>query len=261
MIAWNRVGAIIQRHLLIQIRDIYRLSSLLFWPTLDLMLFGFTAMWIQKEYVVTGQLITVLMGIVLWEVIQMASLDLAVNTFQEIYDRNLLNLFSSPLTLVEYLLALMLLSLGRIVVVVVVCLVAIILLYSVNLFPTILALLPHVMLLIVSGWSLGFFVCSLLVYSGKKVEHVIFPLIFSFLPISGALYPLEILPRWIQFIGKALPMSYVFESMRSSILSAHLLPANLMISLGLNILYIVLSLCLFAMMFRKSKQYGLARLE
>jgi ABC-type polysaccharide/polyol phosphate export permease len=72
---------------------------------------------------------------------------------------------------------------------------------------------------------------------------------------------MHLLPPWAQIVGKMLPISYVFETLRTSITTGTVIWSNLWISLALNLLYLGGSLALFAWLFNKSRNHGLAQLE
>ena len=102
---------------------------------------------------------------------------------------------------------------------------------------------------------------SFLIYWGLQLEALAWMIGFLFAPFSAVFYPVEVLPEWARIISWCLPTTYIFEGMRS-ILANGSFPFNYFLtSIGLNIVYLTLSLCLFRKMFKKSLAKGLARLE
>jgi ABC-2 type transport system permease protein len=84
---------------------------------------------------------------------------------------------------------------------------------------------------------------------------------YALAPFCAVFYPLEALPGWAQVIAAALPMTYVFEGMRQILRGGPLPYTALWISLGLNVLYLSLSILFFGRMYELSRSKGLARLE
>ena len=108
---------------------------------------------------------------------------------------------------------------------------------------------------------MGFLGAAFIMYYGNKVQTLAWTMGFMFAPFSAVYYPLSSLPSWIQNISKFLPTTYVFEGMRG-IINNQSLPLDMLLkSLGLNILYLTLSIAFFVFMFEKSRAKGLARLE
>lgn len=259
MISWRRIEAVMQRHVVLQFRDLYRLIDIFFWPILDIMLWGFTATWLEPGN--TNGLLIILLGLVLWQVVYRASLELAMNMMQELWDRNLAHLFSTPLTLLEWVIANLILSIARIIIYVSIYCIIIWALYDLNIFVLLPMFIPQMLLLLLTGWSIGFFCCSLLIYSGQKAQAFVLPISFVLMPFSGVFYPLSILPWWMQKISLLFPTTYVFENMRAMLQIEPSPTASLMISLILALIYSASSFSLFVYLFKKGKQYGFARLE
>lgn len=258
MISWRRIEAVMQRHIVLQFRDLYRLIDIFFWPVLDIMLWGFTAVWLEPDN--SNGLLTILLGLVLWQVVYRASLELAMNMMQELWDRNLAHLFSTPLTLLEWVIANLLLSIARVIIYVSIYCIIIWALYDLNIFVLLPQFIWPMILLLVTGWSIGFFCCALLIYSGQKAQAFVLPISFVLMPFSGVFYPLSILPWWMQKISLVFPTTYVFENMRA-VLELQGNQSSLIVSLLLSVLYISSSFFLFVYLFKKGKQYGFARLE
>ena len=84
---------------------------------------------------------------------------------------------------------------------------------------------------------------------------------YMFAPFSAVFYPVSALPVWAQKISWYLPTTYVFEGMRSILKGGAFPWGNAWISLGLNMIYLVLSICVFYWAFEKSRSKGLARFE
>jgi ABC-2 type transport system permease protein len=80
-------------------------------------------------------------------------------------------------------------------------------------------------------------------------------------PFSAVYYPVDVLPPWAQAISSALPMTYVFEGMRKVLRGAPMPLHELLVSFGLNILYLSLTILFFGWMFERSRDRGLGRLD
>lgn len=122
------------------------------------------------------------------------------------------------------------------------------------------SLIPIIASLFISGLSIGFFAASLLVYWGVRIEALVYMIGWVFAPFSGIYYSLDVLPHWAQIVARCLPMSYIFDTIRTLIETGRLTGMPLLMSMLLNLFYFGLALCMFKIMFEKSRREGLARL-
>ncbi|MBI3236347.1 MAG: ABC transporter permease [Chlamydiales bacterium] len=238
------------------------LCDLFFWPLIDLFLWGITIVWIQTEEVSHYPLaLVILTALVFWQLLWRSNYEVSVNLLQEFWNRNLVNLFSTPLKLSEWIASLMLAGLLKIGITIGFGALVVYLLYSLNVFTIGWAFLPFAASLALSGWFIGFLSASMLIYFGQRVQMLAWMTAYLFAPFSAIYYPLSALPDWGQMIAKALPMTYLFEGMRT-VLTKGYFPWNLFaMSIALNLLYLIATMILFKWFFDKSRSKGLARLE
>ncbi len=134
---------------------------------------------------------------------------------EEMWSRNLGNLMMSPLTPIEFLLSLMIMSLIRLAIGVVPMAVMASLFFDFNLFGLGLALVAFFCNLIFTSWSVGIIVSGLVVRNGMGAESLAWTLMFILLPLACVYYPVSVLPVWLQWVAWLLPPTYVFEGMRA----------------------------------------------
>jgi ABC-2 type transport system permease protein len=143
------------------------------------------------------------------------------------YARNLGNLMMSPLRPVEFLLALMIMSIVRLSIGMIPVSILAIVFFGFNLWALGLALAAFFANLILTSWSVGIFVAGLLLRNGLGAESMAWTIMFLFLPLTCVYYPVAILPDWLQYVAWALPPTYVFEGMRALVID-HVFRADLM---------------------------------
>ena len=69
--------------------------------------------------------------------------------------------------------------------------------------------------LILTSWSVGLVVCGLLLRNGLGAEALAWSIMFLLLPLACVYYPVAVLPGWLQPIAWLLPPTYVFEGLRA----------------------------------------------
>lgn len=256
---WNRIWGFGLRHLYPLRRDLDLLSDMLYWPIIDILLWGITSQWMGGGSGAVSTIVPVITSLILWNVIWRSQSEVARNLMEEIWNNNLVNLFSTPLSLREWVYGALLLSVGKMLMTIFVMIPVVYFLYSVNVFAIGLWLIPFFVLMVMTGWAIGFFSAGIVLRWGQKVQTIIWTLPGILLPLSAAFFPLVLLPSFLRPIAYILPTTYVFESMRSLVLTNTLDAHFVLISLGLNVLYLALALWWFVKSFRYSVSLGLNR--
>src|SRR5690606_37364423 len=123
---------------------------------LDLVVWGFITIYLEKVGMPLHGAVTFFLGaLILWDVLFRAQQGIAVSFLEEMWARNLMNLFASPLTVGEYLLATMAMSVLKVTAVGSLMMLFAWMFYSYNIFQMGLSLLPFVLNLVLSGWVIG----------------------------------------------------------------------------------------------------------
>jgi ABC-2 type transport system permease protein len=254
----HRINALIIRHLYLYRRSLPRLMEIFYWPFLDLVVWGFITVYLMRFQGQLPGVVTFFLGaLILWDVLFRAQQGITISFLEEIWARNLMNLFASPLKPSEFLAATMAMSVFKVMAVSVVMVGAALVFYSYNVFVIGLALIPFVLNLIVAGWTIGVLTTSLIMRFGQEAEVLAWGMVFLFQPISCVFYPIEVLPKWLQIIAWANPAAHIFEGMRGVLNNGTLPLAHLGWAVGLNLLYLTLMVAWFHYTFGVCKEKGL----
>jgi len=258
----RRIWGLMYRHLALYRRSWPRLLELMYWPVLQMCIWGFTASFLVGRaggggaggaaVVAAGALLG---GVLLWEVALRSQMGVAISFLEELWSRNLGHVFVSPIRPWEMVSALVGISVLRMLTGVLPAILIAFLLYAFNLF----AMGPVVVLffanLMVMGWWVALGVISLILRHGAGAEALAWSVLFGLTPISAVFYPVSVLPAAVQPIALALPSSHVFEGMRAA-LSGVIRWDHLAWAMGLNIVWMAAGICLFAAQFRQARLRG-----
>lgn len=254
----HRISALIARHLYLYKRSPPRIMEIFYWPFLDLVIWGFITVYLTRSQGIIPGVVTFFLGaLILWDVLFRAQQGITISFLEELWARNLMNLFASPLTPNEFLAATMVMSLLKVAAVSVVMAVSAWLFYSYNVLLIGLALVPFVVSLIVTGWVIGVLTTSLIMRFGQEAEVLAWSMVFLFQPISCVFYPLDVLPSWLQAVAWCNPATHIFEGMRMVINQAAFPATHLTWALGLNAVGLVLAVGWFHYTFGVCKDKGL----
>ncbi len=256
----HRVLAMIIRYFTIFFHSYDRLSDMFYWPVIDLFIWGFTGLYFVRQAKNPGAIFVLLTGLVFWIVIWRSSYEVSINLLEEIWDKNIVNIFASPLKLSEWIVSLIFVGFLKSCINLVFSALVALLLYKFNFLFYGFWILPFTLSLLMTGWAAGFTLSAFIIRYGQKIQTVAWNGIGLIAPFSAAFYSLASLPEWAQKIGLFLPSTYIFESMRDLLFKGSIDPAKIITAFALNILYLILSIWFFVFMFHKSRKMGLGRL-
>jgi len=257
----KRILAMVQRYFYNVKHSYDRLTDMFYWPLMDLLIWGLTGLYFAKLSNDSPHITTVLLtGIIFWIVTWRAQYEITTNLLSEMWDRNLVNIFASPLTVYEWITAVTIFGALKMIISLLFSATLAFILYHYAFFQFGWWLFPIVINLVITGWAAGFVVAAIIIRFGMKVQTIAWAGAYLIAPFSALYYPLSVLPEWAQKIALIFPSSYIFEAMRQHIFTNHIPIEKIIISFAINIVFLILSICLFVFMFNKSKKLGLGRL-
>lgn len=257
----RRIQGVFFRYFYGLLKGPIQLADLFYWPLIDILLWGLTSIWITHQSQISNLPLILMTALIFWQIALRGSIDISIHILQEFWHRNLVNFFSTPLKISEWIAGVILLCFCKLIVTILFGTLMVFVLYSLNVFAIGWAFLPFAASLLIFGWCLGFTAAGFIIYFGHQVEMLAWTIAFLFAPFSAVFYPVEILPPLAQKISWCLPTTYIFEGMRKLLGGAPLPLSYLGISFLLNAIYLTLSILFFVWMFEKSRRKGLARLE
>lgn len=256
----HRIFGVLLRYIYNFRRSYDSLTDAFYWPLLDLLLWGLTSTYIQKTSGNTNIILIMISGIVFWIIFWRAQYEITIGFLYELWNKNLVNLFVSPLKFSEWVTAWILMGIIKATAsFFFACLLAF-LLYKTNLFLYGFSMIPFALVLLMSGWWIGFFIAGILMRFGVKIQTIAWSVPWIFAPFSAIYYPVTILPEWAQYISKALPMSYVFEGMREVMTTGHLDFSKIVTATILNIAYLTLAIIFLKTGFNKVLKVGVTKI-
>ncbi len=253
----GRIGGLLSRHLYLYKRSFARMLEIFYWPFLDLVVWGFITMYLKEAGVSLHGAVAFFLGaLILWDVLFRAQQGIAVSFLEEMWARNLMNLFASPLTVGEYLVSTMIMSMLKVIAVGSLMMVFAWVFYSYDMLKIGISLFPFILNLVVSGWIIGVLTTSIIMRFGQQAEVLAWGMVFLFQPISCVFYPLEVLPPILQSIAWLVPPSHIFEGMRTVLVDGTTPVDHILWATGLNLFFLVIIVGWFYHTFNVCKDKG-----
>ncbi|GIH80313.1 ABC transporter permease [Planobispora longispora] len=251
----TRVGGVVRRDFAALRRSPIRMFEIVFWPTVELLVWGFVTLFLQSQRV--PFVAAFLLGaVLLWQVLQKASNEISIAFLEDIWSRNLLNVQVSPLSTVEYVVGLIVFSFGKVVFAIAVMAGLALAFYGFGVTALGAGLIPFMALLLVMGWSLGLVGISAVLRFGENAQVIAWSLVFIVQPLAGIFYPVEVLPAPLQTVAWFLPATHVFTGMRT-VLDGGAVPwDSLALAAALDVVYLAATLGLFAWALRYARAHG-----
>lgn len=255
---FNRVIALLYRYTMLLRHDLGKVIDTFYWPLIDIVSWGFLTIYISRNQNVQNNFILVLLSaIILWTLVYTVARDVAVCFLDDMWDRNIVNLYCSPLKPIEFLVASFLIAIFRVILTFVVISLTAYLFYSFNILILGVYLGLFFMILITFSYAIGILAVTMILRFGPGVEIFAWSIPAILSPISAVFYPLSILPSFLQNIALLFPTSYIFEGMREILLTGTITWQNLLIATLLDIIYLGFAFILFFKVFSDVRKNGL----
>jgi ABC-2 type transport system permease protein len=256
-LAPHRVAAMVLRYLYLLRSSWTRLLELIYWPAVQLFVWGFLQVYIAQNSGFFARASGVFIAaVLLWDILFRGQLGFSVSFLEEMWSRNLSNLMISPLRPIEFVSALMIMSIIRLAIGMVPVTFLAIAFFGFNVYGLGLALAAFFLNLILTSWAVGIVVSGVLLRNGMGAESLAWTLMFVLMPLTCIYYPVNVLPDWLQVVAWALPPTYVFEGMRALIME-QVFRADLMIeAFALNVVYFAAAVIAFLELLKSSRRVG-----
>ena len=253
----NRIYGLFFRHFFLIKSSLPRVLDLIYWPTIQIILWGF----ISKFFTTYSDYYNNTVGVILtcailYDFLFRSSISFNMLFLEEIWSRNFTNLFIAPLRISEIIISLVFTALIRTLI----GLVPAILLTSPLFGISILNLGAPLFLLFLSlyifGITLGLFVSSGLLRYGPAFENIAWSSLFLLAPLGCIYYPIEILPEFFQNLARALPLVHIFEEARHILVDNVVNYESIFTAFKLNLIYLLFGILLFYYSFSQARKKG-----
>ena len=253
-----RIAAIVLRQLYLMRGSVSRVLPLFVWAGIDIVLWGFITKYLNAITSSGVNFVPSLLGaVLLWDFLIRVMQGVTMTFFEDVWSRNFLNIFATPLSISEYLSGLVLSSIATSSVGLIVMVALATMVFGLSFFVYGLMLVPFFLVLFMCGIALGILGSGIVLRFGPPAEWFVWPIPAIISPFVGVFYPLSTLPRWMRYISRVLPPSHVFEGMRAIVFGKSIAPYGLLWGFGLAVGYILLACWFFTSVYRYAVRTGL----
>ena len=141
----TRINGLVLRYLYLYRRSLARAGEIFFWPIMDLLVWGFVSAYINKENKVA---LFLLGSVIFWDVLYRSQQAITLSISEDIWVKNILNVFVSPVSIFELMVATCIMGIIKAVITAVVLGSLAFLLYTFNIVSIGILLLPFLISLL-----------------------------------------------------------------------------------------------------------------
>jgi ABC-2 type transport system permease protein len=255
-VSWSRIAAVLRMEYYIARRSLEVLMDMYLFSLCSVVMFGFITRYLEGA--LTGpRALYPMLGMVLFEVTRMTQYSMSVSSLYVVESHNFGNLFVSPLTLLEYVLAQILAATGKVLVAMAVIGVLSLVAFDLDLRDLGIAnLVLFFVNLSVFAWSLGLVLLGLIFCYGVRIQALAWGVVFLFEPLCATFFPVDVLPQPLRAVALAVPATHVFDAARAA-LSTHVLDTGDALRMSaLNGVYFAGAVAVFLWLVRRSQISG-----
>jgi ABC-2 type transport system permease protein len=258
MFSFHRTSAIVLRQFYLMRGSPARVLPMFAWVAIDMVTWGFITKYLNSVSGSGFNFVPSLLGaVLLWDFFIRVMQGVTMTFFEDVWSRNFLNVFATPLSISEYISGLVLSSIATSSVGLVVMLVLATAVFGLSFFSYGVLLVPYLLVLFLFGIALGIIACGIVLRLGPASEWFIWPIPALISPFAGVYYPVSTLPAWMRFVSHLLPPAYVFESMRSIVLKRSGSPSTLFWGGLFDLIFIVAASWFFRYVYHHAVRTGL----
>ncbi|MDX1974536.1 MAG: ABC transporter permease [Rickettsiales bacterium] len=253
----SRIGAVLLRQFYLLRGSFTRVVPIFFWVAIDVVLWGF----ITKYLASVGDgftLSSVMLGaVVFWGFLVRVIHGVSMAFFEDVWSRNFLNMFASPITTGEYVSGLVISSIITSAMGLAFMLGVATGFFGLSFWQYGWVLYPALLTLFLFGIALGIVGAAIVLRYGPAAEWFVWPIPAVISPFACVFYPLAMLPEWMQWVAHGVPASYIFEALRAQWLQQATPDGSMIWAIGLALIYIGLASWIFTRVYRHALTSGL----
>jgi len=254
---FHRIYALSIRHLYLIKGSFPRILDLIYWPTIQIILWGFISQFFTMYSDYYNNTIGVILSCaILYDFLFSSSISFNMLFLEEIWSRNFTNLFIAPIKISEIIAALTLTAILRTLIGLVPAAILAIPLFGVSIFEIGAPLIFLLLSLYIFGVTLGLLVTSGLIRFGPSFENIAWASLFFLAPLGCIYYPIEILPEWLQLIAKILPLVHIFEEVRNILINDIINYYSIFKSAMISFLYFIFGVIIFYLSHSGARERG-----
>jgi ABC-2 type transport system permease protein len=253
----TRIAAMVLRYSYLLRHSWPRIADLIYWPAVQMLMWGFLSLYLAENDSFLARAGGAFIGaVLLWDILFRGQIGFSVSFLEEMWSRNLGNLMMTPLRPAELVVALMVMSIVRVLIGLVPVTIMAIFFFGFNFWALGFAVAAFFANLIITSWAIGLVASGMVLKKGLGAEGLAWSMTFLLLPLCCVYYPVSVLPEWLQWISLSLPPTHVFEGLRALLMENRFDAMAMLTALALNLVYFSVGAVIFALLLKSARWTG-----
>jgi len=255
----HRIKAVLLQEYFMTTRSLEVVIDVFIYPIMNIIVFGFISKYLLGS-TSQGKFLSLIVAMLFWQIFSTTQYTIGTATLWNMWSHNLTNLFASPVTLMEYFVAHTITALIKALLVFGMGALIAYFQFGYSVIQLPLSFLLIMMLnLYFMGIIVGLVLIGFIFAYGKGIQAITWGFVSVIQPLASVFYPLSVLPEPFASVARMLPLTYMFEALRQTILDGFVSPHTqqlLLVGSTITALYFILSLVFFRYLIDKSRQTG-----
>jgi len=254
----RRIAGMALRYAYLYKRSLPRLFEIVFWPVMDLLVWGFlTSYLVQSDHNAPAFIMFLIGAMIFWDIMYRSQQGVTLPFLEDMWGRSILNVFISPIRPAEMLAATVVVAIAKIGITATFLSVLAYFFYAFDITAMGGYLAIFFVNLLITGWAVGLVTTALIIRWGQAAEALAWGVPFLLQPFSAVFYPVSVLPVWLQPVSLSMPTTHVFEGMREVMATGTLSTHHLVWAVVLNLIWLAAASWFFHWMLAKAREKGL----
>src|SRR5271157_5762194 len=190
----THIAAVVLRQFYLIRGSLSRVLPLFVWVGIDIVLWGFITKYLNTVTPAGFNFVPSLLGaVLLWDFLIRVMQGVTLAFFEDVWSRNFLNIFATPLRISEYISGLVLSSIATSSVGLLVMLVLATTIFGLPFFAYGIALIPFLLVLFLFGIAIGIAGSAIVLRLGPASKWLVWPIPALLPPLAGVFYPISTL--------------------------------------------------------------------
>ena len=255
--SWHRIRVVMRRQAYVLWRAPHRWFDIAFWPLMDVILWGSLGTYVARTSTNSAAGTTYLLaGIMLFHILFQSQIAVGTGFLEETWSRNLLNVLTTPVTEVEYLVGTAAFGIFKVAFAMTTLSVTAFAFFRFDLGRVGWAVVPIALILSVVGWGVGIACIGVVLRFGQGAEILMWGGNYILMAFSGVFNPVTALPGVIQPLARILPSTHAFNALRAVLAGRPLPGGEIVAGLIGAVVVLVMGFAFSARMLRTFRRRG-----
>jgi len=249
----NKILAFTYRSYIFSKRNFYAFVEILFWPAIGVISIGMMGNFLSLSANMRAFLLT---GAIVSGALQVTQVDVAYGLLFDVWSKSLKQTFVTPISHYDYIIGSWLFGLIRGIIVYVAL--GGFSMWAFHFYlPSAQIVVLSIIGIFLSALIIGMSVIFIILFFGQRIVEIVWMITTIIMLICGIYYPVNMLPKAVQYISAIIPITYFLEYFRTGYGFKPVFSHPLAIGFTITAVYIIILFLLLNIAHKRARQNGM----